>query len=147
MNEVASKPIPISGLLVNQAPDAIIFANLSGTIEVWNTAAERIFGFSADEAIGARLDIIIPESFREAHWRGFNRAIADSITQFVGQAIPTKALRRDDSEFYVELSFGIILDDSGQAVGSVAHARDIDERFTKERTNRKRLKDLEANLI
>ena len=139
--------IDISNLLVDQSPDAIIFADLSGAIRVWNTAAERIFGFSTDAAMGESLDIIIPESFRKAHWEGFNRAIADSVTKFVGQALPTKALRADGSEFYVELSFAIILDSTGEPLGSVAHARDIDARFTKERANRKRLKALEAELI
>lgn len=136
----------ISGLLVNQAPDAIIFADLSGVIRIWNTAAERIFGFPTDAAIGASLDIIIPESFRETHWQGFNRAIADSVTKFLGQALPTKALRADGTELYVELSFAIILDSVGKPLGSVAHARDIDERFTKERANRRRLKELEAEV-
>jgi PAS domain S-box-containing protein len=146
MREKMTRDIDISGLLVTQSPDAIIFADRSGVIRVWNTAAERVFGFSTDAAIGASLDIIIPESFRKAHWQGFNRAIADAVTKFVGQALPTKALRADGTEFYVELSFGIILDKDGKALGSVAHARDIDERYTKERANKKRLKELEAAL-
>ncbi|MBV1932808.1 MAG: PAS domain S-box protein [Porticoccaceae bacterium] len=147
MNKELVTEIDFANLLVNQSPDAIIFADLSGVIRVWNTAAERIFGFSADVAIGASLDIIIPESFREAHWQGFNRAIADSVTKFVGQALPTKALRADGTEFYVELSFAIILDKEGKPLGSVAHARDIDERFIKERANRRRLKELEAEVV
>ena len=146
MNESKMSETDIACLLVKQSPDAIIFADLSGTIRVWNSAAARIFGFLADEVIGTSLDIIIPESFREAHWRGFNRAIADAVTQFEGLALPTRAHRADGSEFYVELSFAIILDDEGKPVGSVAHARDIDERFTKERANWKRLKELEAKL-
>ena len=146
MSEGLRGETDIPGLLVDQAPDAIIFADLSGTIRIWNGAAERMFGFVADAAIGASLDIIIPKSFREAHWRGFDRAIAESLTKYVGQALPTRALRADGTEFYVELSFAIILDAEGKAVGSVAHARDIDERFTKERISRKRMKELEAEL-
>lgn len=138
--------IDISSLLVSQAPDAIIFADLSGVIRVWNTAAERVFGFPKGDAIGASLDIIIPEAFREAHWRGFNRAIADFVTRYEGQSLPTRALRADGSEFYVELSFAIILDGEGKPRGSVAHARDIDERFSRERAHRRRLKELEAGL-
>jgi len=91
MNAGATIESDIADLLVNQSPDADIFADLSGIIRVWNSAAERIFGFSSDMAIGARLDIIIPEPFREPHWRGFNRAIADAVTQFEGQALPTRA--------------------------------------------------------
>lgn len=56
--------------LVEQAPDALIFADRDGVIRVWNRAAERTFGHRATEAIGQTLDIIIPESLREAHWRG-----------------------------------------------------------------------------
>lgn len=50
--------------LVNQSPDAIIFANKSGTIELWNPAAEAIFGFTTAETIGKNLDLIVPERFR-----------------------------------------------------------------------------------
>lgn len=146
MNECVAGETNIFDCLVNQSPDAIIFADLSGVIRVWNTAAERMFGFVAEQAIGANLDIIIPASYREAHWRGFNRAVADAVTKYVDQALPTRALRADGTEFYVELSFAIILDDAGRSIGSVAHARDIDDRYVKERANRKRLKALEAEL-
>ena len=129
MSKTKPKQMDIAGLLVNQSPDAIIYADLSGAIRVWNRSAERIFGHLADTVIGASLDIIIPESKREAHWRGFNRAIADAVTKFEGQAVPTRARRADGTEFYVELSFAIILDNGGKAVGSVAYARDMDERF------------------
>ena len=60
----------LAALLVEQAPDAVIFADREGTIREWNPAAERIFGYSRDEAVGQSLDIIVPERFREAHWRG-----------------------------------------------------------------------------
>lgn len=63
--------------LVHASPDAMILADRGGTIRVWNPAAQRVFGFTAEQAIGANLDIIIPERFREAHWTGFARAIDD----------------------------------------------------------------------
>jgi PAS domain S-box-containing protein len=50
--------------IVAQSPDGIIFADLDGTIRLWNTSAERIFGYSSSEAVGRSLDIIIPERFR-----------------------------------------------------------------------------------
>jgi PAS domain S-box-containing protein len=146
MSATTRGEINFPDLLVKQSPDGIVFADLSGTIQVWNNAAERLFGFPAHAAIGASLDIIIPESFREAHWLGFNRAIADSVTKYAGRALPTKAQRADGSTFYVELSFGIVLDEEGKVIGSVAHARDIDERYIEQRANRKRLKELEAEL-
>jgi PAS domain S-box-containing protein len=123
----------LATLLVQQAPDAIIFSDPTGVIRVWNAAAQRIFGFPASDALGANLDLIIPERFREAHWRGFERALANRQTKYVGQALPTKSVRSDGTQIYVELSFAIILDANGDVSGALAHARDITERFKKER--------------
>src|SRR3546814_18705579 len=56
--------------------DAILYADRDGTIRFWNPAAERIFGFTAAEAIGASLDIIVPERPRERQWTGWEAVIA-----------------------------------------------------------------------
>ncbi|MAE93044.1 MAG: hypothetical protein CL910_00145 [Deltaproteobacteria bacterium] len=133
----------ISTRLVDQAPDAMILADTEGRIRVWNPAATRVFGFASGTAIGASLDIIIPERFREAHWRGFRRALADGTTKYLGQALPTRATRADGTPIYVELSFSIVLDGEGRVCGALAQARDISERFEKERSDRKRIEELE----
>ena len=133
-------------LLVEQAPDALIFADQTGTIRVWNSAAEKMFGFGASQAIGENLDIIIPKALQEAHQRGFTRALAERSTKYAGQSLPTQAVCADGTQIYVELSFAIILDANGAAMGALAHARDITERFNKERTQRKRLQELESIL-
>jgi PAS domain-containing protein len=57
---------------------AAIYVDAVGTVRSWNRAAETLFGYSAAEAIGRRADIIVPESLREAHWAGFNRAMLSS---------------------------------------------------------------------
>ena len=132
--------------LVEQSPDAIIFADRSGVIRVWNAASERIFGHSREQALGQRLDLIVPERFREAHWEGYERAIGDGETKYAGQSLPTRALRGDDEQFYVELSFAIVRDATGEVVGALATARDITERFEQDRDNRRRLAELEASL-
>jgi len=54
---------------------AAIYVDASGTIRTWNREAETIFGYRADQAIGCRADLIVPESERGAHWEGFERAI------------------------------------------------------------------------
>jgi PAS domain S-box-containing protein len=131
--------------LVKQAPDAMIFADLEGIIRVWNPAAERIFGFAAADAIGKDLNIIIPESLQERHWTGYDRALAAGDTKYRGQSLPTKARRFDGSEIYVELSFAIIHAADGKVTGSLAHARDITERFERERAARHRARELESS--
>jgi PAS domain S-box-containing protein len=136
----------LAELLVEQSPDGVVFADKEGIIRVWNTAAERIFGFKASDAIGANLNIIIPERFRDAHWRGFERAINERATKYAGKSMPTRAVRSDGTQIYVELSFSIIVDANGNVLGALAHARDITERFEKERADRKRLQELEKIL-
>ncbi|MDE3094908.1 MAG: PAS domain S-box protein [Chloroflexota bacterium] len=130
-------------MLVDQAPDGMIFADRDGVIRVWNPAAERIFGYAAEAAIGRNLDIIIPENLREAHWTGYERALAAGDTKYRGQSLPTKALKADGSQIYVELSFAIVHGGSGEVVGAMAQARDITERFERDRAMRRRLRELE----
>ena len=129
-------------LLLDQAPDAAIFAGSDGAISYWNVAAERIFGHSAASAMGQSLDIIIPEQYREAHWRGFGRALADGDTKFRGQALATRAVRADGETIYVELSFAIIKGSDGTILGALAVARDITERFNRDREMRRELREL-----
>jgi PAS domain S-box-containing protein len=131
-------------LLVDQAPDGVIFADREGVVRVWNEAAERIFGFAESEAVGRRLDIIIPESLREAHWAGYERALAAGDTKYRGQSLPTKAVKADGSTIYVELSFAILHGHDGAVTGALATARDITERFERDRVMRRRLRELEG---
>jgi PAS domain S-box-containing protein len=136
----------LAELLVEQSSEGVVFADKEGTIRVWNMGAERIFGFKAEDAVGANLDIIIPERFRDAHWRGFERAITERATKYAGKTMPTRAVRSDGTQIYVELSFSIIVDEKGDVLGALAQARDITERFEKERADRKRLQVLEKIL-
>lgn len=137
-------PARLAQLLIGQAPDAVLFADRDGIIRVWNASAERIFGFAQHQAVGASLDIIIPEALRDAHWRGFARACNDGVTQYAGKLLPTKALRADGTLIYVELGFAIVTDANGVVLGASAHARDITARFEQERATRKRLQQLES---
>jgi PAS domain S-box-containing protein len=136
----------MANLLREQAPDAIIFAAPDGVIREWNAAAEAIFGFTNDEALGQSLDVIIPEQFREAHWKGFERALAAGETKYKGKALPTRAMKKGGSTIYVELSFAIIVDADGKRIGALAHARNITERWEADREQRRRLRELEAQL-
>ncbi|PFG75011.1 PAS domain S-box protein [Tepidiforma thermophila] len=139
-------PSSLADLLLRQSPDAVIFAGLDGVIQVWNPAAEAMFGFPAAEAIGQDLNIIIPEPFREAHWTAYDRALAAGDTKYRGQAMPTRARRADGSEFYIEMTFAIVKDETGTVLGALAHCRDITERFERDRSQRRRLRELEAEL-
>src|SRR5699024_4657450 len=115
-NKMQSSSENLPGLLVEQCPDGIIFADANGLIGFWNAAAERIFGHSSEQALGQSLDIIIPERLREKHWRGFNQAVQAGEVKHQGAAMPTKAVRRDGTSIYVELSFAVVLGADGTAL-------------------------------
>jgi len=132
--------------LIAQGPDAMIFADREGIIRTWNAAAVRIFGHAQAHAIGQSLNLIVPDQYREAHWSGWDCALAAGETKYVGQSVPTRAERADGSPITIELGFAIVLDEEGEAVGALATARDISERWDRDRETRRRLRDLEAEL-
>lgn len=135
-----------SNAVLAQSPDAVIYADGDGLIRVWNAGAVRIFGHEAAAAIGQSLDLIIPEDFRERHWAGWERASADGVTQYVGQSLPTRAMHANGEPFMVELSFAVALDADGNSAGAIATARDISERWDTDRANRRKLREVEAEL-
>jgi len=123
--------------IIDQASDALIYADRAGRIERWNQAACRLFGYSAAEALGASLDLIIPEYLRAAHWAGFNAAIDSGQTRLHGHPALTRAMHKDGRKLYVEMTFALVKDGGGAAVGSVAMARDVTVRVEKERAARR----------
>ena len=116
-----------------QAADALIYAGRDGQIARWNAAAERVFGFSAAEAIGQSLDLIIPAHLRAGHWRGWDAAMATGQLKLNGHATLTRALTKSGSKCYVEMSFALVKGDDGTPIGSVAMARDVTARVEQER--------------
>ena len=143
-------PSPTESVLCNaivrQTPDAIVFADRDGVIRLWNLGAQALFGFSAAEVIGRSLDIIIPERFRQAHWDAFHRAVASGRTRPGDSVRTTRAHHKSGRKLYVDLSFGLVNDDSGAVIGSVAVGRDCSVRYLTEKALRERLAALEGSL-
>jgi PAS domain S-box-containing protein len=140
--DVTSEALPFESI-IEQAPDPLIFADLEGVIRVWNAAAEQLFGHSKDEAIGQNLDLIIPERFRDQHWTGYDRALADGDTKYRGQLLTTRSMRKDGTTMYLELSFAMLKGPDGNTLGALAQARDATERFERERAARQQARDTE----
>jgi len=134
----ATEEVPSADILASIA-EAVIYADRDGIIRAWNEGATTIFGFTADEAVGQSLDLIIPERLREAHWRGFNAAIERGATTGGTRARLTRGVHREaDRALYVEMTFAIVTGPHGSVLGSVAVARDVTERHLEERAQRKR---------
>jgi PAS domain S-box-containing protein len=81
--------------LVTRLADAVIVADPDGRIVFWNQAATRVFGYSADESLGATLDLIIPERLRDRHWSGYQRTMATGDTSYGDRLLEVPALHRD----------------------------------------------------
>jgi PAS domain S-box-containing protein len=130
--------------LLRSMPEALIFCDLEGIIRVWNPAAEAVFGWSAAEAVGQSLDLIIPERMRKAHWDGFNQAVARGGVKPGRSSAITRSLHKAQDFIYVDMSFQMVQDDSGRMIGSMAVAREATKRFNEEKALRKQLADLTA---
>jgi PAS domain S-box-containing protein len=64
---------------------AIVMADRAGVIRFWSAGAETLFGHAARDMVGRSLDAIVPQEYREAHWTGFRRAMAEGVAQAEGQ--------------------------------------------------------------
>ena len=109
---------------------ALITSNAAGKITYWNPAAEDIFGHSASEAIGKPIEIIIPERFREHHVAGMKRVSTTGVSNLSGKTIELVAVRRDGSEFPVEMRLASWLGPDGIEIGAQIH--DITDRRERE---------------
>ena len=109
--------------IVDQMADAVIYADRDGVIRTWNAAAESLFGHASLDALGQRLDLIIPERLRPPHWMAFERALAQGATRHEGRATLTRAINDKGESIHVEMSFAVVVDARGVAIGAVAVAR------------------------
>jgi PAS domain S-box-containing protein len=125
----------LDGRILTDVADSLIYADRSGTIRRWNRAAERLFGYSAEEALGQSLDLIIPAHLRDAHWKGFDAAMASGLMKLQGRPTLTRASHKSGRKLYIEMTFALVRDETG-VVGSVAMARDVTERVEGERAAR-----------
>jgi len=110
--------------IVECSNDAIISKDLQGTIASWNNAAERIFGFSAQEAIGRSITIIIPPEFRDEEKDILRRlALAQQIDHY-----ETIRQRKNGSRIHVSLTISPLRNSRGRIIGASKIARDISQR-------------------
>ncbi len=116
--------------ILDQAGDAVIYADHTGTIRRWNRAATALFGYSATEALGQSLELIVPEHLRAAHWHGFDAAMASGRLTLAGRPTLTRAMPKSGARLYIEMTFALVKNDAGDAVfGAVAVARDATARI------------------
>jgi diguanylate cyclase (GGDEF)-like protein/PAS domain S-box-containing protein len=135
-------------VILDNSNDAFIALGPQGLVTDWNRQAETMFGWSSAEAMGGRLsELIIPPEQRRAHEDGLQRFAATGTGTVIDRRIEVMAMRRDGSQFPVEMSITAYRD--GQGHVSNAFMRDITQRRAAEerlQSSEKRLRDITDNL-
>jgi two-component system, sensor histidine kinase PdtaS len=116
--------------LVESAPNAMVIVNRDGVIEMVNAQAERVFGYARAELLGQRVEMLVPERFRASHPGMRGAFFADLRSRPTGAGRDLYALRKDGSEFPVEIGLNPIETDQGTMVLSAIV--DISDRKQKE---------------
>jgi len=121
--EAANKESLLLAAIVESSADAILSRSVDGAVASWNGAAERLFGFTADEMIGKSMWVLIPERIRDETAQTLERLNkGEHIEQF-----ETVRTRKDGTEVEVSVTLSPIKDKSGKNIGRSTIARDITE--------------------
>ena len=132
--------------LVSAVGDAIVVCGADGAIVLWNTAAQRLFGYTEDEALGQSLDLIIPDRLRARHWEGYHKTMATGITRYGSDVLRVPAVGKQGRAMSIAFTVGMLHSPDGKVSAIAAIIRDETSRFNEERALRKRLAELEAKL-
>ncbi len=126
--------------LLSAAADAILATDQHGIITFWNPGATRIFGFTPQEAVGASLDLIIPERLRKRHWDGWQHVMATGKTRYgAGDVLAVPAVTKDGRQISVEFTIILLQGTDGVLTGMAAILRDVTARFEETRRLRRQL--------
>jgi PAS domain S-box-containing protein len=132
--------------VVTESAEAIVVTDPDGIIRLWNNGAARVFGYSAAEAVGRDLDLIIPEKLRERHSKGYRQTMATGYTRYGDSLLSVPATHRDGHRLSIEFSVALLRDEAGEIVGISAIMREVTERRNAERELRAKLAELESRV-
>ena len=128
--------------LLGTSSDAIIAADKDGIVRFWNPGAERIFGYTSEDAIGQSLDIIIPERLRKRHWDGYQQVMQGGESRYGhGDILAVPSIRKDGAGISVEFTIVPLTDEAGLLNGVAAIMRDVTKRFEEVRALKRKLAD------
>lgn len=130
--------------IVEDSPVAILFADRDGVIRFWNAGAETLFGFTAAEAVGQSLDLIIPEKQRPRHWDGWNRVMVTGVTRYGRDVLAVPAMRKDGARISIEFYVLLLRGPTGEISGAAAMIQDVTARWQQFKELRARIAALEA---
>ncbi len=132
--------------IVDQSSVAIVFGDREGIIRLWNAGAETMFGWTAGEAIGKSMDMIIPQKHRARHWEGYSHVMESGVTKYGRSVLSVPALTKDGRRISIEFNVVLLKDVGGRVVGVAATMQDVTARWERDKALRARLAELEAKL-
>jgi PAS domain S-box-containing protein len=110
--------------LFNAMGDAVIVSDSNGVISMWNPAAERIFGFAQNEALGQSLDLIIPERLRTRHWDGYYQTMQTGQTRYATDVLRVPAINKAGQRLSIAFTVALLYSPTKAVTGIVAVVRD-----------------------
>lgn len=126
--------------LLASAPDAIVIVDAQGTIVLVNSQTEKLFGYSTGELIGKPVEMLVPTRRRKRHVEHRAAFMSDPRARPMGQSLELRGLRRDGTEFPVEISLSPLITEEGVLVSSAI--RDITARKRVEEDARRHREEL-----
>ncbi|MDR3533874.1 MAG: PAS domain S-box protein [Rhodopila sp.] len=127
--------------VLDTVPDAMVVIDSAGIMQSFSTTAERLFGYTAEEAVGRNVSLLMPSPYREQHDGYLARYLATGEKRIIGRGRVVVGLRKDGSTFPMELAVGEMI--SGDNHAFTGFVRDLTER----QETQQRLQDLQAELI
>ncbi|MEU1415200.1 PAS domain S-box protein [Streptomyces sp. NPDC046994] len=111
--------------VLREAVEAVVVADRGGVIRAWNPSAARMFGYSAAEAVGRSVDLIVAQELRTAHWDGYRHAVSRGVMAEPGKLAAAPAVRKDGTRLSVEFHATLLHDDRGRVYGVAAVLREV----------------------
>ena len=132
--------------LLEALADAVMVCDADGAIVLWNPACERMFGHSEADVLGKTMDMIIPERLRGRHWDGYHKTMATGVTKYGHDVLRVPAVDKQGRMMSIAFTVAMLHSADGKVSAIASIIRDETSRFNDERSLKKRLSELEAQL-
>ncbi len=116
--------------LLESAPDAIVIVDEGGVIALVNARAEELFGYSREEIVGQRVEILLPKALGPAHLMHREGFMAEPRARAMGEGLDLRARRKDGTEFAAEISLSPVRTESGLLIS--AGIRDVSKQLLRQ---------------